>query len=192
MRDVSSWLVDNGFERFVDLFVSNDIDGVVLRDLTDGHLKELGIPLGSRLKLLKAIATLREAEPATPPPPARASPQTPTTSAERRQLTVMFVDLVGSTALSRRLDPEDMRGVIAAYQNAVAGVVTRFDGHVAHYMGDGVLCYFGWPRAHEDDAERAARAGLAAVEAVARLHAPMVRAFRHGSVSPPAWSWSAI
>ena len=104
----------------------------------------------------------------------------------------MFVDLVGSTALSCRLDPEDMRGVIAAYQNAVAGVVTRFEGHVAHYMGDGVLCYFGWPRAHEDDAERAARAGLAAVEAVASLHAPDGQGLSARVGIATAWSWSAI
>ena len=92
--------------------------------------------------------------------------------AERRQLTVMFVDLVGSTALSARLDPEEMREVLRAYQNTVTGEIARFDGHVAKLMGDGVLAYFGWPRAHEDDAERAVRAGLAIVEAVGRLSTP--------------------
>ena len=159
MQDVAAWLIENGFERLVDLFAENEVDGGVLRELTDVHLKELGISLGARIKLLKAIAALGEADIQTPPP--ALAPPTPNQPAvaERRQLTVMFVDLVGSTALSARLDPEDMRAVITGYQNAVAGLVTRFEGHVAHYMGDGVLCYFGWPRAHEDDAERAARPG---------------------------------
>ena len=99
------------------------------------------------------------------PPPAATSP----IEAERRQLTVLFVDLVGSTALLGRLDPEEMLTAITSYQNTVAGEVTRFDGHVAKYMGDGVLCYFGWPRAHEDDAERAVRAARAAIEALGAL-----------------------
>src|SRR5688572_14416184 len=97
------------------------------------------------------------------------APKRPASSAERRQLTVLFCDLVGSTALSRRLDPEEMREILRTYQNAVAGEVARFEGHVAKFMGDGVLAYFGWPRAHEDDAERAVRAGLAVADTVSAL-----------------------
>ena len=172
MRDIADWLLENGFGRYVDLFVQNDVDASVLRELTDDHLKELGVPLGTRIKLLKAIASLRESDVDAAAHVAATVQGTTRAEAERRQLTVMFVDLVGSTALSRQLDPEDMRAVITAYQSAVAGVATRFEGHVAHYMGDGVLCYFGWPRAHEDDAERAACAGLAITAAVGRLRAP--------------------
>ena len=110
--------------------------------------------------------------------------------AERRQLTVMFVDLVGSTTLSTRLDPEEMREVIQAYQTTVAAEITRLDGHVAKFMGDGVLAYFGWPVAHEDELERAVRAGLAATAAVARLTAPGGERWRPGLGSRPGWSWS--
>ena len=129
----------------------------MLRDLTDEHLRELGLPLGARLKLFRAVAALgSEQTPVSPeitPPAAR-------TDAERRHVTVMFSDLVGSTALSARMDPEDLREVISAYQKCVAETVRRFGGFVAKYMGDGVLVYFGYPQAHEDDAERAVRAGL--------------------------------
>ena len=111
-------------------------------------------------------------------------------TAERRQLTVMFCDLVDSTSLSSRLDPEDLREVIAAYHRAVAGVVARFDGFVAKYMGDGVLVYFGYPRAHEDDAERAVRAGLGSIDAVGRLGRNPPSSKR-ASGSPPDWSSSA-
>jgi predicted ATPase/class 3 adenylate cyclase len=139
----------------------------VLRDLTDQHLRELGLPLGARLKLLRAVAALgtREQTPASP----EIMPPAPCTDAERRQVTVMFSDLVGSTALSARMDPEDLREVISAYQKCVAETVRRFDGFVAKYMGDGVLVYFGYPQAHEDDAERAVRAGLELVAAVSGL-----------------------
>jgi class 3 adenylate cyclase/predicted ATPase len=183
--DVAVWLADLGLERYVQLFEDNAIDAEVLPELSDGDLEKLGVLLGHRRKLLKAIAGLGgEDEPHDGPgakvvesapvvgEAARRAPGSARPDAERRQLTVMFVDLVASTALSARLDPEDMRAVIGSYQNAVAGEVTRFEGHVAKYMGDGVLAYFGWPRAHEDDAERALRAGLALVEAVARLNAP--------------------
>ncbi|MFO1061942.1 MAG: adenylate/guanylate cyclase domain-containing protein [Dongiaceae bacterium] len=144
----------------------------MLRTLTEADLKELGLSLGDRKRLLQAVAamavvTARRRTPAPPPaptaPPAEASP------AERRQLTVMFVDLVGSTALSQRLDPEEMRDVLQDYQNMVAGEIGRFEGFVAKLMGDGVLAYFGWPRAREDEPERAVRAGLAVVAAVRRL-----------------------
>jgi len=174
--DVPGWLQANGFERFVDLFDEHEIDGDVLGELTDADLAGLGIPLGPRKKLLRAIKSLaslpkHESAPEEAASTYQSSSQYAASqgSAERRQLTVMFVDLVGSTALSERLDPEDMRDVITSYQNTVAGVVTRFEGQVAKYMGDGVLCYFGWPKAHEDDAERSIRAGLAIMHALTKL-----------------------
>jgi class 3 adenylate cyclase len=126
--------------------------------LTDQDLKELGVSLGHRRKMLAAIAVLGGAVPASPQP-TFTEPKTQD-AAERRQVTVMFSDLVGSTALSARMDPEDLREVISAYQKCVADTVQRFGGFVAKYMGDGVLVYFGYPQAHEDDAERAVRTGL--------------------------------
>ena len=137
-------------------------------DLTDQHLKDLGVALGDRLKMLRAIGQLTGVSPAAPQFPAATKPAQQDT-AERRQVTVMFSDLVGSTALSARMDPEDLREVISAYQKCVAETVQRFDGFVAKYMGDGVLIYFGYPQAHEDDAERAVRAGLELVGAVSAL-----------------------
>jgi class 3 adenylate cyclase/tetratricopeptide (TPR) repeat protein len=169
--DIVGWLRGLGLERYEQAFRENEIDLRVLPELTADDLKELGVAaIGHRRLLLKAIADLAAgagrvvAEDA----PA-ASPANVTVEAERRQLTVMFCDLVGSTGLSARLDPEDLREVIAAYHRAVAEVVRGFDGFVAKYMGDGVLAYFGYPRAHEDDGERAIRAGLGVVDAVGRL-----------------------
>jgi class 3 adenylate cyclase/predicted ATPase len=164
MTDLDRWLADLGLEQFVGLFRDNLIDDDVLPSLTDADLKELGLPLGARKKILKAIAAA-----ALPDTGVMAAPR-PTGPAERRQLTVMFVDLVGSTQLAGRIDPEEMGAVLRAYQNTVAGEIARFEGHVAKFMGDGVLAYFGWPRAHEDEAERAVRAGLAILAAVSRLH----------------------
>ncbi len=168
--DVGVWLRGLGLEQYEALFRENDIDAEVLSDLTDGDLEKIGVSLGHRKRLLKAAAALA-AGPA-PTPPAAAAPVpagAPPDAAERRQLTVMFSDLVGSTALSARLDPEDMRQVIRAYQDRVSGVVARYDGFTAKFMGDGVLAYFGFPRAHEDDAARAVHAGLEITDAVAAL-----------------------
>lgn len=168
--DVARWLTEQGLGHHAELFADNGIAGDVLRDLTDADLRELGVNLGDRKRLLKAIAGLGAA--LTPDEADTTElnlPPTPPREAERRQLTVMFVDLVSSTTLSQKLDPEEMREVICSYQLTVAGEVSRYDGHVAKYMGDGVLVYFGWPAAHEDDAERAVRAGLAITERVAQL-----------------------
>jgi class 3 adenylate cyclase len=170
MQQVADWLKRLGMSEYAERFAENRIDLSVLPDLTDQDLKDLGILLGDRRKMLRAIRDLGNASVAI----AASSPPVETEStrrddAERRQLTVMFTDLVGSTALSTKLDPEDMRSVIGAYHKCVAETVARFDGFVAKYMGDGVLVYFGYPRAHEDDAERAVRAGLALVEAVPKL-----------------------
>jgi class 3 adenylate cyclase/tetratricopeptide (TPR) repeat protein len=167
--NVAAWLQSLGLERYEPLFRDNEIDWEVLPKLTSEDLKEIGVvAIGHRRKLLDAIAAVGAAVPATAV--MAASPDAPAPAdAERRQLTVMFCDLVGSTALSTRFDPEDLRELIAAYHRVVTEVVAGFDGFVAKYMGDGVLVYFGYPRAHEDDAERAVRAGLGSIDAVSRL-----------------------
>jgi class 3 adenylate cyclase len=183
--DIAEWLRGLGLEQYEDAFRRNAIDAEVLRDLTADDIRELGVTaIGHRRKLLSAIAALGEARPPTAAeaaPQAAAEPSAP--AAERRQLTVMFCDLVGSTALSARLDPEDLRELIGAYHRAVADTVGRFAGFVAKYMGDGVLVYFGYPQAHEDDAERAVRAGLAVIEAVGRLATPIALNVRLGIAS---------
>jgi class 3 adenylate cyclase/tetratricopeptide (TPR) repeat protein len=171
--DVGVWLRSLGLGQYEAAFRDNEIDGEVLPNLTAEDLKDLGVAIvGHRRKLLLAIGAL-SAAPAPPPPVAKvAAPAEPTPAAsfaERRQLTVMFVDLVGSTALSARLDPEDMREVIGIYHRCCATSIERNGGFVAKYMGDGVLAYFGYPQAHEHDAERAVRAGLAIVEAAPKL-----------------------
>ncbi len=169
--DVATWLRNLGLGQYEQAFRENDIDAEVLADLTAEDLIGLGVTsIGHRRKLLAAIAALRAGSaPATSPSTealAGVGTALPLLEAERRHLTVMFVDLVGSTALAARLDPEDMRDVIGTYHGCVAKTVDRFGGFVAKYMGDGVLVYFGYPQAHEDDAERAVRAGLSLVEAV--------------------------
>ena len=174
MQQIAEWLQKLGMSEYAHRFAENDIDFSVLRHLTDQDLKELGMSLGHRRKLLAAICEVSAAARDTHPPAAVADPKAPHL-AERRQVTVMFCDLVGSTALSTRFDPEDLRELIAAYHRAVTEVVAGFDGFVAKYMGDGVLVYFGYPRAHEDDAERAVRAGLASIAAVGRLNAGTAR-----------------
>ena len=173
--DVVIWLRSLGLGQYEAVFRQNDIDEMVLPNLTAEDLKELGVAsLGHRRKLLDAIAALRTDAGAKAPSAGVATPPSapsvpPEDRAERRQVTVMFSDLVGSTALSTRMDPEDLREVISAYQKCIAETVGRFGGFVAKYMGDGVLIYFGYPQAHEDDAERAVRAGLELVAAVSDL-----------------------
>jgi class 3 adenylate cyclase len=169
--DVAAWLQDLGLERYVPAFRENEIDERVLPSLTAEDLKDLGVTLvGHRRRLLDAIAALGVAAPAATVTTAPRDAPAPA-EAERRQLTVMFCDLVGSTALSTRFDPEDLRELMGDYHRAVSETIGHFDGFVAKYMGDGVLVYFGYPQAHEDDAERAVRAGLAVIEAVGRLPA---------------------
>jgi class 3 adenylate cyclase/tetratricopeptide (TPR) repeat protein len=173
--DVASWLQQLGLAQYESAFRDNEVNGEILPALTAEDLIGLGVTLiGHRRKLLSAIAALSAAAPAlalTATPPSVAPPAPAPAQAERRQLTVMFCDLVGSTALSTGMDPEDLRDVIASYQNRCSAAIRRYDGFVAKYMGDGILVYFGYPRAHEDEAERSARAGLDIVEAMAELNA---------------------
>ena len=197
----ATWLRELGLERYEQAFRDNDVDVDLLSDLTDADLEKLGVAsLGHRKILLRAIEALRQpraelaasttaiADELTLTPPSPVSRP----EAERRQLTVMFFDLVGSTELSARLDPEDMGEVIRAYQACCADVVQRWDGYVAKYMGDGVLAYFGWPRAHEDDAERAVRAGLELVKSVGEQTAgnDTGLAARVGIATGQSWSAS--
>lgn len=181
--DLGGWLRSLGLEQYEATFRENKIDETVLPHLTAEDLKELGVTaLGHRRKLLDAIAALRRDTHASPAATLGSAPvhASPRDAAERRQVTVMFSDLVGSTALSARMDPEDLREVISAYQQCVAETVCRFGGFVAKYMGDGVLVYFGYPQAHEDDAERAVRAGLELVKAVTGLKTHAVLQTRIG------------
>jgi class 3 adenylate cyclase len=176
-------LASIGLSEYAQRFAENYIDSSVLPDLTDQDLKDLGVPLGHRKKMLRAIAELQGVHAGkrqtAPEPPGR-------DRAERRQLTVMFCDLVGSTALSARLDPEDMRQVLALFHRRIAEVISDYQGTVARYMGDGVLAYFGYPQAHEDDAEQAVRAGLALADAVPHLQTGGMPRCRPGSVSQRA------
>ena len=167
MRGVTEWLESIGLSDYAQRFAENGIDLSIVRDLTDQDLKDIGVLLGHRRKILRAIAELDHA---TGPKPAKTAtePRRPD-EAERRHLTVMFCDLVGSTALAARLDPEDMRALIGAYHSCIAEVIGRYQGKIARYMGDGVLVYFGYPQAHEDDAERAVRAALSLIGAVASI-----------------------
>jgi len=176
--DIGTWLRSLQLSQYEQAFRDNDIGADILPELTAEDLIGLGVTsIGHRRKLLSAIEALRgdglaRGTAVEPQPAALLSAEPARAGAERRQLTLVFVDLVGSTALSARLDPEDMSKLLRAYQNAVTGGFARFEGHVAKLMGDGVLAYFGWPMAHEDEAERAVRASLAAVEAVGRLATP--------------------
>src|SRR5271167_3298 len=166
--DVGAWLRRLGLGQYEAVFQQNEVEADVLPELTETDLEKIGLPLGPRKRILKAIANLGAAEKAlgdgnlSAPPPAG-------DAAERRQLTVMFCDLVGSTALSARLDPEDLREIIGAYHRCCTDLITKSGGFVAKYMGDGVLAYFGYPQAHEHDAEHAVQAGLGVIDAVGRL-----------------------
>jgi class 3 adenylate cyclase len=172
--DIADLLRSVGLERYQPAFRAQEIDIDDLPELTETDLEKLGLPLGPRRRLLKAVAALRQAPPSAPAIAVMAATSSTapiSSSAERRQLTIMFVDLVGSTALSAQLDPEDMREIIGTYHRCCAEQITKAGGFVAKYMGDGVLAYFGYPQAHEDDAERAIRGALSLVEAIPKLQA---------------------
>jgi class 3 adenylate cyclase/predicted ATPase len=178
VQDIANWLAQLGLGQYAQRFADHAIDVSVLPHLTDHDLTDIGIPLGHRRRILAAINELS----ATASVAAEAVATVPRTAdvAERRQVTVMFVDLVGSTALSTRMDPEDLREIVSAYQKCVADTVRRSDGFVARYMGDGVLTYFGYPQAHEDDAERAVRVGLELIKRVAGIKSSVALQVRVG------------
>jgi class 3 adenylate cyclase len=176
MQQIADWLERLGLGQYAQRFAENDVDFEVLSDLTDQDLEKIGVAsVGHRRKLLRAIANLKDFETITPAVAIAAAPPAIPRAAdtgERRQVAVMFSDLVGSTALSAQMDPEDLRELISAYQKCVAEAVRHFGGFVARYLGDGVLVYFGYPEAHEDDADRAVRAGLDLISAVSALKTP--------------------
>src|SRR5262245_31917957 len=184
MPPIAEWLNALGLGQYAQRFADNDIDTNVLPDLTEADLEKIGVSLGHRKRILRAIAELQET--------ASSSEATRADAPQRRQLTVMFCDLVGSTPLSTRLDPEELRDIIGAFHRCCVEQIAKSDGVVARYMGDGMLVYFGYPQAHEDDAERAVRAGLALVAAVAQLVDGAGWLCRCGLASPLAWWWSAI
>jgi class 3 adenylate cyclase/tetratricopeptide (TPR) repeat protein len=165
MDALAAWLQANDLAEFESIFVENEIDLKTLAILTDADLKELGLAFGPRKRILSAIARLKNPAPMETPAPFGAA-------GERRQLTVMFCDLVGSTALSTTLDPEELHGLVTTYRNTCCDVVARYEGHVAQYLGDGLMIYFGWPIAHEDAAERGVRSALEIVQAVRAIQAP--------------------
>ena len=174
--DLHGWLLSLGLQQYEASFRENDIDEALLPSLTAQDLKDIGVGIvGHRRKLLNAIAALSGNTVTNGFERVSAAELSFPDTAERRQVTVMFADLVGSTALSTRLDPEDLREVISAYRKCVAETVRHLGGFVSQYLGDGVLIFFGYPQAHEDDAERAVRAALQLVAAVADLktHAPL-------------------
>lgn len=184
--DLAEWLTDLGLEQHIQTFTESHIDFDVLPDLTERDLEELGLSLGQRKRLLRAVATMALAQPAqaatTEPPALDTEAPAPAShrEAERRQITVMFCDLVGSTALSEKLDPEDLRMLIQSYRQACSRVIERYEGHVARYVGDGVLVFFGWPRAHEDDAMRAVYAALEVLSAIQAVPGPVKLSARLG------------
>jgi class 3 adenylate cyclase/tetratricopeptide (TPR) repeat protein len=193
MTALGQWLAEIGLGRYDDVFVSNGIDFDVIRSLSDADLRELGLTLGDRKRLVQAIAGLDEQRAADTVTPV-VSPATTSGSlredaapsgGERRQLTVMFCDLVGSTALSEKLDPEELRNLLHAYRTLCGEVIARYDGFVARYVGDGILTYFGWPTAHEEDAERAVRAALEIVHTVERASSTENLSVRIGIATGP-------
>jgi Adenylate and Guanylate cyclase catalytic domain/SAM domain (Sterile alpha motif) len=208
--DIAGWLRDLGLDRYEAAFRENDVNADILPKLTGDDLKDLGVTsVGHRRQILDAIATLRlEGRPADGPVQLSTRPAgnlVPSeTAGERRQLTVMFCDLVGSTALSEKLDPEELRNLLHSYRILCGDVIARYDGFVARYVGDGILTYFGWPTAHEEDAERAVRAALEIVHTVKRASSTEDLSVRIGVATGPvvvgetagvgisqSWRWAA-
>jgi class 3 adenylate cyclase/predicted ATPase len=190
--DLAEWLRRYDLGQYAQTFAENNIDYAVLPDLTENDLEKLGVSLGHRKKLLRAIDALRTANQAAQH-----------REAEFRQITVMFCDLVGSTQLSEKLDPEDLQKLIDAYRRECSTAIRRYEGQVARYFGDGVMAFFGWPRAHEDDAVRAVHAALDIVSGVTKISGPVTLASRVGVCSGPvvvgeiggnstSWSMDAV
>ncbi|MGE4657551.1 MAG: adenylate/guanylate cyclase domain-containing protein, partial [Gammaproteobacteria bacterium] len=192
MVTIRRWLKELGLEEYAEILEAEKVDVESLSYIREDNLEKLGIPLGPRLKILATVSTGSQAQntespdvaslPSTAP---ETKPPAPIAEAEHRQLTVMFCDLVGSTELSTRFDPEVLREIMGAYQTAAGAVIDSYDGHVAQYLGDGLMVYFGWPHAHEDDAVRAVQAGLEVIEAVKRLDVPTELSVRVGIATGP-------
>ena len=185
MRTVGQWLEQLGLAQYAEVFERNAVDLKIAKDLTQEDLRDLGVePLGHRKILLRAIAELNGDQTIAPQVQGTQgqlpSERSLSAEAERRQLTVLFCDLVGSTALAQKLDPEELRDLMQTYQRACGEVIARYEGHIAQYLGDGLMVYFGWPTAHEDDAARGIRAGLEAVETVSKLTASVPLSARVG------------
>lgn len=172
MTDLQRWLEKIGLAQYADLFAKNDVDWGILPELNEHDLEKLGVSMGHRKRLIKAISHAFSNSLQAPTAPAE-SGSAPTATAERRHLTVFMCDLVGSTSLSTRLDPEDLRRILLEFQRSCADAIRRYEGHIARLMGDGVLAYFGFPTAHEDDAERAVKSALQIVESIPALIVPI-------------------
>ena len=187
MSDVRTWLAGIGLGQYADAFEANDVEMDLLKDVDDQMLKDIGVTsAGHRLRIRNAIAKLaRASDIQANSNSAVAAPDVAAASGERRQLTVMFCDLVGSTALSEKLDPEELRSLLHAYRTLCGDVIARYDGFVARYVGDGILTYFGWPTAHEEDAERAVRAALEIVHTVKRASSTEDLSVRIGIATGP-------
>ena len=189
MKSFAQWLEEIGLESYAALFADNEVDLSVVGTLTDADLRELGLSLGARKKFMLAVATLgKTAVPITTIAAeqfVKASTASESSTGERRQLTVMFCDLVGSTALSEKLDPEELRSLLHEYRTVCGEVISRYEGFVARYVGDGILTYFGWPKAHEEDAERALRAALEIVQAVRSASVTETLSVRIGIATGP-------
>jgi class 3 adenylate cyclase len=187
MSDVRTWLAGIGLDQYADAFEANDVEMDLLKDVDDQVLKDIGVTsAGHRLRLRSAIAKLAPTSDIKANAKSAVAPlEVAAVSGERRQLTVMFCDLVGSTALSEKLDPEELRSLLNAYRNLCGDVIARYDGFVARYVGDGILTYFGWPRAHEEDAERAVWAALEIVQTVKRASPTEDLAVRIGIATGP-------
>ena len=194
MKSFAHWLTEIGLERYAAVFSENKVDFDVLRSLTESDLRELGVALGDRKRILQAVAKLdgQAAVEAAPAPkaseataPPASSPAPESSTGERRQLTVMFCDLVGSTALSEKLDPEELRSLLHEYRTVCGEVISRYEGFVARYVGDGILTYFGWPKAHEEDAERALRAALEIIQTVKSASVTETLSVRIGIATGP-------
>ena len=193
MKSFGQWLAEIELDRYAEIFSENRIDFDVIATLTEADLRELGVALGDRKRLMQALAQL-SGQPVAEPLPisvaaATISPPRPAevgeSTGERRQLTVMFCDLVGSTALSEKLDPEELRSLLHDYRTRCGEVIARYEGFVARYVGDGILTYFGWPKAHEEDAERALRAALEIVQSVKRASSSEALSVRIGIATGP-------
>ena len=189
-QSLSEWLNEIGLAQYADLLEKNAVDLEVLPELSEQDLSDLGIPLGHRKRLLKALRAPLDVDTSPAVSPANESSvqtqeEAVVSVGERRQLTVMFCDLVGSTAISEKLDPEELRSLLHNYRTVCGGVIARYEGFVARYVGDGILTYFGWPQAHEEDAERALRSALEIVQAVKRASSTEALSVRIGIATGP-------